>query len=355
MQRIHDPKSRIHDPKSRIHDPKSRSPAQRTTTWRSRSPERRSRASPERRSRASPERRFRDSPERRFRASPERRFRASPERRFRASDADPFLQTIESAFKESNPIGNGVYGSVYKISSNKRTYAVKVLEKRQLSNDQYILNKLVSLCTSSVLCYYDYIQGDRKNYLITEYLQDYFTCKEVLIGETERQTKLNSLIERFKGDKGNVIVTMIQGLKAIHKLGVAHGDIKPDNIMIGVVRDKVNVKYIDFGFGCDNNREGMCSNVYGSSEYQLEYATSDLHNKQMNDRYALAVIIWNLIFRYTDNTENAKWFTAKIHKINYNDVKHLVLTKRADFTRWIGQPAYRQFQQLWDEKTSKYN
>ena len=206
---------------------------------------------------------------------------------------------------KANRIGEGVYGTVYKLKLKNGTVAIKVNKDSTLDREHYILNKLASL-HEYVVSYHDFIMDGQTQYLITEYLNNYFTCQELLMFKHEskhenqatkklRTEAFDELTTQFNTRLHIAIESLIDGLNAIHSLGVAHGDIKPDNIMVGMVDGKIDVKYIDFGFGCDEPHG--CVFEYGTHEYEV-MKTTNLYQKMNNDKLALAVIIWNLLYMY---------------------------------------------------------
>merc|ERR1711959_304782 len=58
-----------------------------------------------------------------------------------------------------------------------------------------------------------------------------------------------------------VMKQMLQGLAALHSVGIVHRDVKPDNLLITV---EGKVKIIDFGAACD-----LCTQINYSPEYGM--------------------------------------------------------------------------------------
>merc|ERR1711959_473310 len=58
-----------------------------------------------------------------------------------------------------------------------------------------------------------------------------------------------------------VMKQMLQGLAALHSVGIVHRDVKPDNLLITVEGE---IKFIDFGAACD-----LCTQINYSPEYGM--------------------------------------------------------------------------------------
>lgn len=146
-------------------------------------------------------------------------------------------------------LGSGGYGSVYKAYDKKteKTIVIKELNKTKTSekyilSEVTVLSKLRHLCGKSALCIIDFMEDDVNFYIITEYLGDYQTLLEY--------TYLNKSPMTYETIK-KLTDNLIEGLNDIHMTGVAHRDVKPENIMINPTN--LDIKYIDFGLSCLTN------------------------------------------------------------------------------------------------------
>lgn len=127
-------------------------------------------------------------------------------------------------------LGVGAFGQTYLFKKGTKKIAIKIMnrkiKKEDILNEVSILKKIKKSC-KNYLCHKKVID----NYIITEYIDgenmwDYYNLKNV-----SRKKTFSFILQLFNG------------LEEIHKLGVIHFDIKPENIMIS----KNKLKIIDFG------------------------------------------------------------------------------------------------------------
>jgi serine/threonine protein kinase len=93
-----------------------------------------------------------------------------------------------------------------------------------------------------------------------------------------------------------IMKNIIQGLKYIHSSGVAHKDIKPDNILINP--ETLDTKIIDFGLSCDNQNGNQC--VFGGATAYMDpmYFTQSgmtFEDMQKGDLWALGLTLYEIL------------------------------------------------------------
>jgi len=142
-------------------------------------------------------------------------------------------------------IGRGTFGSVYKVLNQKNEIIACKLEKKKSAdgNDkkrlhgEYLLYKrFESKKLDCVPKVYKYYETSKENIMTME-----------LLGKT-----LDDIFEEsdHKVDLGTVMklaITIIGHLENIHRTGVIHRDIKPNNFMFGTGENKNNLYIMDFG------------------------------------------------------------------------------------------------------------
>jgi len=209
-----------------------------------------------------------------------------------------------SRFVIKKTLGRGAFGTTYlgydKIL--KKDVAVKIVileDEKAVKNAIDELNTLKYLsnikgCNEYIVCYYDSFideyEGGKKLFLISEYI-DGITLQEYIDGIYKISDKVIL----------SIIYGLVAGLLYIHESGYAHGDIKPDNI---IIMENGKIKYIDFGLSCFgdvkcNNCSNSCeivrmmSATYASPDYYRS-TNRNFYIAQSNDVWSLGIVLYQL-------------------------------------------------------------
>lgn len=128
-------------------------------------------------------------------------------------------------------IGKGSFGNVWLAEYKNHKYAIKIYDMEKIKKNEDDFREAIELAKTLkhdnlVKCYG--FKCELECYSILEYIKGYNL----------------SVIPNISVKIKKYLPEIIEGLKAIHKAGFVHRDIKPDNIMI--MNDKV--KIIDYDF-----------------------------------------------------------------------------------------------------------
>lgn len=141
-------------------------------------------------------------------------------------------------------LGSGAYGKVYRVQ-HKETgdiRACKIILKDDNGHKSHYMNEiyvLQALDHQNVLKIYEYFETEKKIYIITEMCSGgslmNFICES------------DQLSEKIVA---HIFKQIMQAISYCHKKGIAHRDIKPQNILItqGVDKELPEIRLIDFGF-----------------------------------------------------------------------------------------------------------
>lgn len=183
-----------------------------------------------------------------------------------------------------------------KFEPKKNQESTVALSLGEVATELTVLRKLQNICGKYAVCYDGFFEDPHYYFLTTKYLGDEMTTFAKFM-----EMKSNRLTSKQK-----VAITneLVKGLKAIHHAGVAHRDIKPDNILISLKTHQP--RYIDFGISC---WEEQCKEDFTTgtpwwsapeligSERKIGRPAPEfsLENYQKSDIYALGLLILEFI------------------------------------------------------------
>ncbi|KAE8733198.1 UDP-3-O-acylglucosamine N-acyltransferase-like [Hibiscus syriacus] len=224
-----------------------------------------------------------------------------------ASQEFPFLDlpTIKAAtngFSDSNKLGQGGFGTVYKgVLPNGKEVAIKRLSRKswqgleELKNEVILIAKLQHRNLVKLLgCG---IEGDEK-LLIYELMPnkslDFFIFGRslVFVSDSEKRSKIDWKIWC------DIITGISKGLVYLHedsRLKIIHRDLKPSNVLL----DQYMVaKISDFGMArifCENQNAANTKRVVGTYGYMApEYAMEGLFSVK-SDVFSFGVIMLEIL------------------------------------------------------------
>lgn len=166
------------------------------------------------------------------------------------------IDEIEKTVRFHKILGDGVYGSCYVCSADDcEKFAIKrikndpdIYSAESFRREVEILRKITSNsngdCSSYALC----LKGTHKDkdyyYILTDYADGYIELRRFIFSDDF------NLWEIFNNEnlRLTILNNIYNAIKKLHGIGVAHLDIKPENILVNL--ETGQIKIIDFGSSC---------------------------------------------------------------------------------------------------------
>ncbi|MFC1771611.1 serine/threonine-protein kinase [Candidatus Margulisiibacteriota bacterium] len=195
-------------------------------------------------------------------------------------------------YKIRDPIGAGAFGTVYLAEDQKtnKKIAIKVQSSSLLEDFvreiqmMQILNKNGVSGIGKML----FFAKSKEKYLLA---MEYIEGKN--LGSAFSKNNLNLI------NKIELLIDIAKNLEEIHKSGITHNDLKPDNIMVN--KNRQLSKICDFGTSKDNklypDKITRGTPIYESPESKRFEIMNNFIDEQKKDVYSLAVIFYELIYK----------------------------------------------------------
>lgn len=236
----------------------------------------------------------------------------------------PTTQVSLSDFELLKKISSGAYARVFlvkkKITSD--IYAMKVLHKddlRQKNQLQRILLEkdiLFQFSSEYLVNFYYSIIGHRNLYIIMEYLPggDLFSLLQMVGALDEESARIYTK-------------QVVMALSYLHKNGVIHRDLKPDNILITA---NGTLKLIDFGLsfmGVNNRSE---QTIVGTPDYVAPEIVMKQPHTFTSDYWSLGSLVYELLSGVPPfNSSSEKYTFQKIIRCKYEPLTDDICSKEA--------------------------
>jgi len=186
----------------------------------------------------------------------------------------------------SQQIGKGTYSTIHlgmEISTGQQV-AVKVMDLRRYTTEFAAEVKILGLLDhSGIVKLRHYQVMHETGYIYMEYIPH-----PNLFNYVRRNRCLSQELAL------TIFCNILSAIEAIHAQGIAHRDLKPDNIMIDP--NTFCTTILDFGLSIVVPLSGFCDNSCGSPLYMSpEVLNQEKHDPQIADVWSLGVILYHML------------------------------------------------------------
>merc|ERR1719415_167521 len=175
-------------------------------------------------------------------------------------------------------LGEGSYGFVQTCKSVQtgKEFAVKIIEKRP---GTFLRSKLLKEIEIYHMC-----RGQKNIIQLVEFFEE--VDKFYLVFEKLHGGPLLEHIQRRKflteSEASNIIRNLAEALMFLHSRGIAHRDLKPDNVLCVSSEDTENVKLCDFDL-CSDLQQSITTPALSTPVGSLEYMAPEVVNTFLDD------------------------------------------------------------------------
>jgi serine/threonine protein kinase len=213
---------------------------------------------------------------------------------------------LHDTFNVKELLGEGGYSSVYHChhKSSQKEYAVKQISTiADYSDDGHSVEREIDVMKALDKCPYvvrlhEVFQDTDYHYLILEKLSG-----GDLVSALDRKEVFSESEARIVSHK------LLQAVAYMHKLKIAHRDIKADNILLNA--SDTDIKLCDFGCA-KAHEDGMMHTMCGSASYVAPEVLRQGGYDQQCDLWSVGVVIFCLLGGYLPFTAEPKKLPALV-------------------------------------------
>ena len=216
---------------------------------------------------------------------------------------------FEDMYSLKRELRKGKSGTVWECchKSSGMTYAVKVIPRTASPlHDETVLNEVTMVQSLSgskyVVELLDFYEEIDNFYLVMEYCVGGDLFDRVLRFTHYTETEARDLT-----------LILLKAVRTIHRAGIAHRDIKPQNVLLLSNDDNIRVRIADFGYARRVHTPESLTDRVGTPSYVAPEVLKNLPHDQRVDIWSLGVVVFVLLVGYPPFLEEDQ--TTLFHKI----------------------------------------
>jgi calcium/calmodulin-dependent protein kinase I len=198
-------------------------------------------------------------------------------------------------YETKRHVRKGKYASVWECvhKPSGTVHAVKIIQRAGLEpkDDEAILNEVAVMQSLSgnkyVVQLLDFYEEESCFYLVMEYCAGGDVFDRVV--HFKRYTE---------NDARSLALILLKAIRSIHKAGIAHRDIKPQNLLLLSPDDNALIRVADFGFARRVHMPESLTHRVGTPTYVAPEILKNIPHDHRVDLWSAGVVIFVLLVGY---------------------------------------------------------
>jgi len=198
---------------------------------------------------------------------------------------------LAGRYRIDAPIGQGAFASTYRATDTtlQRTVAVKLLRSHHAADDSYLARferearAAAQVNHPNVVQVHDYGHDDDHVFIVMHYVSGPTLAEYIRDREQISSDEVVSIMSQ-----------VLEGLQAIHELGIVHRDIKPQNILL---EPDLTPKLGDFGVAHSGTESSLTQTgtTIGTAAYMAPEQATGEESGPRADLYAVGAVLFELL------------------------------------------------------------
>lgn len=213
--------------------------------------------------------------------------------------------TFEERYTLLRKVQKGVYASVWECrdQTTQEIYAVKIIPRPALStsHDEQVLNEVSILQVVSA--------GNPECIVrMVEFYEEedaFFIVMELMNGG-DVFDRVAQRPHYSEGDARKLIKRLLQAVKVLHDQGIAHRDIKPQNLLLQSQDNDFDIKLCDFGFAQRVHTPESLTQCIGSPPYVAPEILKNIPHDERVDLWSVGITSFVLLVGYSPFTQDSR-------------------------------------------------